>query len=172
MKAFGSAIVLASALMLATPANATLTDYVFSGSLADGTKFDGTFTLDDSGFQFQQFQNFYANVGGLSFTRLTSLGSGSNQFYAIGSYNGNRYFSIGLNARGDSSLRISGLKTGDLNQSNTYFLSNVFLYGSGTLSLANTAAVPEPATWALMILGFGVVGYSMRRRHKALVRFT
>lgn len=25
-------------------------------------------------------------------------------------------------------------------------------------------AVPEPATWALMILGFGVVGYAMRRR--------
>jgi len=24
--------------------------------------------------------------------------------------------------------------------------------------------VPEPATWALMILGFGMVGYSMRRR--------
>ena len=27
-----------------------------------------------------------------------------------------------------------------------------------------TAAVPEPATWALMIGGFGVVGASMRRR--------
>ena len=27
-----------------------------------------------------------------------------------------------------------------------------------------TAAVPEPATWAMMILGFGVVGYAMRRR--------
>lgn len=30
-------------------------------------------------------------------------------------------------------------------------------------------AVPEPATWAMMILGFGVVGYSMRRR-QATVR--
>ena len=25
-------------------------------------------------------------------------------------------------------------------------------------------AVPEPATWAMMILGLGVVGTSMRRR--------
>ena len=36
-----------------------------------------------------------------------------------------------------------------------------------------TAAVPEPATWALMILGFGAVGGAMRRRQtvKATVRF-
>ena len=27
-----------------------------------------------------------------------------------------------------------------------------------------TLAVPEPASWALMILGFGVVGFAMRRR--------
>lgn len=26
--------------------------------------------------------------------------------------------------------------------------------------------VPEPATWAMMLLGFGAVGYSMRRRRK------
>jgi hypothetical protein len=33
------------------------------------------------------------------------------------------------------------------------------------------AAVPEPATWAMMIMGFGVVGYAMRRRRTA-VRFS
>lgn len=33
------------------------------------------------------------------------------------------------------------------------------------------AAVPEPATWAMMVLGFGLVGGAMRRRHKANVRF-
>lgn len=33
------------------------------------------------------------------------------------------------------------------------------------------AAVPEPASWTLMILGFGAMGYSMRRK-KAVVRFT
>lgn len=29
----------------------------------------------------------------------------------------------------------------------------------------NTAPVPEPGTWILMILGLGVVGMTMRRRH-------
>ncbi len=42
---------------------------------------------------------------------------------------------------------------------------------AGTLAFtaAATPAVPEPATWALMLMGFGAVGYSMRRRSK--VRF-
>jgi len=35
---------------------------------------------------------------------------------------------------------------------------------SGNISFAQIAAVPEPATWALMLLGFGAVGFSMRRR--------
>ena len=35
---------------------------------------------------------------------------------------------------------------------------------------AATAAVPEPATWGLMIAGFGLVGAAMRRRQTA-VRF-
>ena len=35
---------------------------------------------------------------------------------------------------------------------------------SGTL---NVAAVPEPATWAMMLIGFGAIGFSMRRRPRA-----
>lgn len=41
--------------------------------------------------------------------------------------------------------------------------------GSYSVNIQYSSAVPEPATWALMILGFGVVGYSMRRRQA--VRF-
>jgi hypothetical protein len=33
----------------------------------------------------------------------------------------------------------------------------------------NAAAVPEPATWAMMLLGFGAVGYSTRRRRKSVL---
>lgn len=33
------------------------------------------------------------------------------------------------------------------------------------------AAVPEPSVWALMILGFGVVGMGMRRRQAPAVRY-
>ncbi|MES2288402.1 MAG: PEPxxWA-CTERM sorting domain-containing protein [Pseudomonadota bacterium] len=34
-----------------------------------------------------------------------------------------------------------------------------------------TAAVPEPATWGMMILGFGAVGMSIRRRKQVHVSF-
>ena len=34
----------------------------------------------------------------------------------------------------------------------------------GSVSTASTAAVPEPASWALMIIGFGLVGCATRSR--------
>ena len=37
-------------------------------------------------------------------------------------------------------------------------------------AVAGGGSVPEPATWAMMIAGFGVVGAAMRRR-KVRVRF-
>ena len=43
-------------------------------------------------------------------------------------------------------------------------------FGNQSIALVNfsIAAVPEPATWALMLLGFGVVGTTLRRRRKVL----
>lgn len=35
---------------------------------------------------------------------------------------------------------------------------------SGWLNVTPDSGVPEPATWALMILGFGAVGFAMRRQ--------
>ena len=46
-------------------------------------------------------------------------------------------------------------------------------YGAQGIALVNfsfsqISAVPEPATWAMLLLGFGVVGTSLRRRRKVL----
>lgn len=43
--------------------------------------------------------------------------------------------------------------------------------GTFTLTYGGAAYVPEPATWALMILGLGAIGAAMRRSRPALVRF-
>ena len=40
---------------------------------------------------------------------------------------------------------------------------------SGTIVFAAAPAVPEPGTWAMMLVGFGAVGYGMRRTRKANV---
>jgi hypothetical protein len=34
----------------------------------------------------------------------------------------------------------------------------------GNFAFVSTSAVPEPTTWAMMLVGFGAVGYSMRKR--------
>ena len=36
----------------------------------------------------------------------------------------------------------------------------------GSITIRPAVAVPEPATWAMMLLGFGAVGYSIRRRRR------
>ena len=40
-------------------------------------------------------------------------------------------------------------------------------YGAGSFIVA---AVPEPATWAMMLLGFGMVGFGLRSRRKVTAR--
>ena len=40
----------------------------------------------------------------------------------------------------------------------------------GALSFAPMAAVPEPSTWMLMLLGMAGVGFSMRRKEKQTLR--
>lgn len=64
---------------------------------------------------------------------------------------------IGYNSNVDSTYRVdwttSGSAFGTLN--NTIFVNQ----GAGA-----PAAVPEPSTWMLLLFGFGVVGYAMRRR--------
>ena len=39
---------------------------------------------------------------------------------------------------------------------------------SGTFALISESAVPEPATWAMMLMGFGAAGFAMRRRRSSL----
>jgi hypothetical protein len=44
---------------------------------------------------------------------------------------------------------------------NVQGFSNAALYTTGT-----PPAVPEPATWGMMLMGFGVAGYAMRKRRQ------
>lgn len=63
-----------------------------------------------------------------------------------------------------------GLTVGD---SYTWTWGNGAEQDSFTVNIlaAQNSAVPEPATWALMITGFGLTGAAMRRRRKLAVSF-
>jgi hypothetical protein len=48
----------------------------------------------------------------------------------------------------------------------TYNLANPF-FGNGTLTISSIAGVPEPITWAMMIIGLGFSGAAMRYRSRS-----
>jgi len=53
----------------------------------------------------------------------------------------------------------------------SYFIAGNQGISEGTLTVAlappNTPGVPEPTTWAMMLLGFGAIGLTIRRRRKS-----
>lgn len=61
---------------------------------------------------------------------------------------------------------ISGLTVDGIIVSDRFNAANVNVLGNG-FNFGPPPVVPEPATWALLILGFGVVGAAMRRRAAA-----
>ena len=81
---------------------------------------------------------------------------------------------------------IDDLDSTGTDQSEDYALMNLFLNaGTYTLHIAGTRGeagafdgsvvmtvasnVPEPATWAMMLLGFGAIGWQMRRRRAPIL---
>jgi hypothetical protein len=71
-----------------------------------------------------------------------------------------------------NSIRIEWSSIGNA-EPNDQFAYGVFNFDpSSSVFSYSTAAVPEPATWLMMILGFGLVGGAMRyRRGKTSVSF-
>jgi hypothetical protein len=56
-----------------------------------------------------------------------------------------------------------------VNGSEAAILSEVENVRLGGVTLANPSGVPEPGSWALMLLGFGIAGLALRKRKTARV---
>jgi len=78
---------------------------------------------------------------------------------------------FGVRGLNGSSLSLDGGFL-TINLSNTAFDpgSSLQVKFDGTVTPPTTGAVPEPATWAMMILGFALVGFAMRRRPLAMLQ--
>jgi hypothetical protein len=112
-----------------------------------GTVNGNPYTFSNITFLNAAYPN-YGITGGLSFD-----GSVNNVYYGTQLY--------------------SGSETAPTFLAGTYTLTRYGTGEIGTLVISDVSggAVPEPASWALMLGGFGLVGGAMRRRQRMAVRF-
>jgi hypothetical protein len=120
----------------------------------DGSLDTANIFLTDGGtFTQAEFNLFNARQGTTSVQ--ISVNGGAAQTFTLG--NGENFF--GFNATGGDAITSI---TFDTNGSGVVDLRQLRVGGIGD-------AVPEPATWAMMLGGFGVMGLSMRRRRRTNV---
>lgn len=115
---------------------------------------------DDSGI-------FPGTLIGTDFGLLTISGFSAPYGALVGQYSDGTFQLFGANFNG------SAAGTGDLS---LFYWDSNFLDNFGEISFdvtgGITSAVPEPALWAMMVLGFGAVGYAMRRKPNVRVNFS
>ena len=163
---------LASAMAVAVASPASASQYVFDFS-AGGQVGSGLLTTSDAtfasrGFTAQTITGISGSYNGSTITSLIAGLFGSNNLYYV---------------TGPSFVDGSGLGFGTAagNQVNLFYQDSASSYRVNTLnpfgstfvtarSSIAAAAVPEPATWAMMLIGFGAAGYSLRRRQRFALR--
>jgi hypothetical protein len=128
----------------------------FAGTYAD------TLTFEAMLGQYMSGGYFHSHGGGATFTISAIVDGLNQQIYASGPVAGD----FGLSAIGPIAFS-GGTVTGISLQSTSYVgqAFHGFYDQSFTLSAAG-GAVPEPATWAMLLLGFMGIGYAMRTRAK------
>ena len=70
---------------------------------------------------------------------------------------------LGNASTGDHGLNLA-YRIGSLAAGSSATINYAYAVGDNIDIVGSPSAVPEPATWAMMLIGFGAVGYSMRKR--------
>jgi hypothetical protein len=141
------------------PSGFTLTFTLDSGNFAAGTAFIiGSLDKNSSSTAFQAFSPG-AGFGAMDTVSLASDGTNPMVATAPGGL-GTLYE--------NSATGVSDSRAFQLLDAQESFSIEMLQSpgGRGGISFAlATAAVPEPATWAMMLVGFGAVGFGVRRRN-------
>lgn len=153
---------------------AVLNNYcVFSGNINASASGNASYLLTEAAYNPLSFADIDLNPilstgNGVGANGAFNPGSTTSGTWNLAGYNvdfiaikGGNSFALYRTTGSSGTWSTSALVNGG---GNTPGLSHLVFFG--TLA----AAVPEPSTWALMILGFGVAGASMRQR-KARVLF-
>ncbi len=158
---------------IAVPANAAQYNFTFVTStplFGGSVNGSGIFTTS----------NVATTVGGrtaFAITSITGMVNGSAINAPGGSY-GN-YFTTGGTFLDGSGIQFFTQAGNDIRffyqDTVSQYRVNTFSPGSSSYVTVTTspvaAAVPEPATWAMMIGGFGMIGFAARRRRNMAVSF-
>lgn len=167
--------VTAAAIAASTPAMAA--DYLFSfagTNLFGGQPIigAGTFSTDDmtvsqNGRDAQKIVGITGTYNGSAITGLNpSIFGADNFYYLMGQFvSGN---GLGFDTAAGTSVNLFA-SVGNYRVNSTNPFQTGFVDASATL--VATGAVPEPASWALLIVGFGAIGSALRNRRSALAHF-
>jgi hypothetical protein len=119
--------------------------------------------LGGATFQRAEFNLLNGATSPLSVTIATN--TGSNTFTLANSNGANRF---GITAApGEILTSATFTSVGGFDSFRQLRLGGI---GTGGQTPGQSGAVPEPSTWAMMLIGFGAVGFGMRRRRKEQTR--
>lgn len=170
-----AAALAASALAIAGPASAAqyafsfTTNQILFGSNQSGS---GTFTVSDTlstsplGIMGYQVTAISGMLNGSAINGLSGFQGSDNYFYKTGSFVDGS--GIGFTTVGGTSASLYFASVAQ-----RYQLTTTSPFSSGYVTASATllpGAVPEPATWAMMLVGFGSIGVAIRRRRPAAFR--
>ena len=177
MNKFLFALTLAAAASLAPAAQAAVTTVDYSFDTAGGASVGGgSFSYDSSltgALTFADLASFTLTLGGNTYD-LGFLNSGGFSPYYYFGFNADSGLFVSQTVSGYPTI-LAGIKG---NFSQGFFIRNDASYSlvrdyasnAGEINFdhvsisMSTGAVPEPATWAMLITGFGLVGAALRRR--------
>jgi hypothetical protein len=160
-----------AAVMLSTPAQSIVLNYSLTGDYTANWRFDSEQIPIDAQ---EGFGMIYDDVKGSFAAPLSDIAElcffnegigGGIQLNTIGTFDG-VVSTSGSQIYSGSELKPTFL-TGTF-QFLGYDVVNEAVDSSRHYTLKVSAAVPEPASWAMMIAGFGLTGATMRRR-KAVI---
>jgi len=159
------------AVMVASPASAALLNFQLTGSQQASFQIDtetapnffSTSSLIGNQVRFDNVSGIFGGVSGLA-----SISFGTNLIADL-NINGTALGFTQLSGNGPDLF--TGNPADPVFTLGSFNLSNPFFGQNDVLTISAVAAVPEPSTWAMMILGFAGVGFVAYRRNgkRALV---
>ncbi|MFW2850399.1 PEPxxWA-CTERM sorting domain-containing protein [Sphingomonas sp. TX0543] len=184
---------LVGATLAVTPAEAAVTLYSFTDTLSNGWNVSGSFTVDDTvryavndvavtidgtAMHGATIYNYGPTRGASTFDVGFSFSNAPTSVEDLVNVPGSSLLLRidGTRTTSDGHTNLSGLRSGALRTA-VYYDGGFSRFSSASTTSGKVtarpfvAAVPEPATWAMMIAGFGLTGAALRRRRRTRVVF-